>query len=426
MQAMQQLAQGKMKEASNALKSAQKNADSRPDDLAEAAQKEQEILEALEEMQRNVNKGLDDLQALTLAQRLRKIGSDQEEIAERLQQIVPDIIGLFPKDVPVVYRNAEARLAVEQESAQQEVQTLHGEIGRFFERTQKEAYGQVNKEMAESRVGEELDQIRGLILENIAMSAVQNLGVWSERLEAWAKLLDPPSNESAGGGGGGEGGSNDQALIKELIALLRVRDREINLRQRTALLERQKSELADYAESAKNLATSQEEVREAMDRIQDENPVPALDFPLQDIINSMEEVEELLHKPQTDRETDVTQAKAIEQLSDVINLINEQQQRGNSKNPSRSPSAEEMAFLMQMMRLQNSPGQVGVNPRGGGNTAGGTTDRAPAPAVGNPNGQPGESRAVSRASGSTAPVPTEFREALENYFKALEALDPMQ
>jgi hypothetical protein len=422
MQEMQELAEGKMQQAAESLKSAQQNPEARPEKLAQAAQKEQEILDALEELQRKVNTGLDDLQALTLAQRLRKIGADEKQIAGRLQKIVPEVIGMFPKELPPAYLNAEARLAVDQEAAQQEIQTLHGEIGRFFERTQKENYGQVNKDMAELRVNEELQQIRELIQENIAMNAVQDLGLWSERLDAWADVLEPKSDESAGGGEGAEGSSSDHALIKELIALLRVREREINLRRRTSLLERQKTEVADYPESAKTLASDQEDVREEMNRIQWENPVPALEFPLQDVIDTMGDVEGLLNKPQTDRQTELVQVKAIELLSDVINLINEQQQKSNSKSSSRSPSAEEMAFLMQMMTLQNSPGQVGVNPKGGGSTTGGTTDRAATPVAGDPNGKPGEARAVNRASGSTAPVPTEFREALENYFKAIENL----
>jgi hypothetical protein len=110
-------------------------------------------------------------------------------------------------------------------------------------------------------------------------------------------------------------------------------------------------------------------------------------------------------------------------LSDVINLINESQQRKNSSSPSQSASAEEMAFLMQMMALQNTPAQgMSATPRGGGSLAGGTTERPSLPTLGDPSAKAADARTVNRASGSTANVPTEFRQALENYFKALESL----
>src|SRR6185369_1886903 len=122
LQGMQQLGEEKMQEAAQALKAAQQNPDARQDKLAQAKQKEQEILDALEEMQRKVNKGLDQLQALTLAQRLRKISSDEKGLATRLQKIVPDVVGMFPKELSDRFKKTEANLASDQESAQQETQ----------------------------------------------------------------------------------------------------------------------------------------------------------------------------------------------------------------------------------------------------------------------------------------------------------------
>jgi hypothetical protein len=424
LKAMQQLAQGKMQQAGQALKTAQQNEAERQENLSQAAQKEQEILDELEQIQRQVNKGLDQLQALTLAQRLRKISSDEKEVAGRLQKIVPETIGMFPRELSERFRNIEASLAGDQETAQKETQVLQGEIGRFFERTQQENYGQVNKEMNQEHVTDELDRVRGLIEENISMDAVQNLGSWSERLKTWADLLEPKSDDAGSAGGGGEGGAADEALLKELLGLLRVRDREVNLRQRTGLLEKQKAVPEPYQEGAKALASAQSQVREEMSKIQGENPVPALEFPLQDVVDSMQQVQGLLDKPQTDRETDQAQTKSIQLLSDAINLINEQQQHSKNNSSSQSASAEEMAFLMQMMALQNNLSQgMAMNPKGGGSLAGGTTDRAAMPVFGDPNASPGDARTVNRASGSTANLPTEFREALENYFHGLENLD---
>jgi hypothetical protein len=215
---------------------------------------------------------------------------------------------------------------------------------------------------------------------------------------------------------------NDEALLRTLIGLLRVRDREINLRQRTGLLDRNQAAQDVYREGARSLAAAQSQIQQDLHKIQTENPVPAIEFPLQQTAESMEHVQNLLDKPQTDRQTQTVQTETISHLSDAINLINEQQQRRNNRNSSQA-SAEEMAFLMQMMALQASGRSMNANPAGGGSQAGGTTDRTATPMLGDPSGQRGEERTVRRASGAVENLPTEFREALEDYFRGVEQLE---
>ena len=52
--------------------------------------------------------------------------------------------------------------------------------------------------------------------------------------------------------------------------------------------------------------------------------------------------------------------------------------------------------------------------------SGGTTDKASLPGGGESGGKAGEERSVKKSSGVPQNYPTEFREALENYYKALE------
>jgi hypothetical protein len=256
------------------------------------------------------------------------------------------------------------------------------------------------------------------------MDAMQNLTAWSDRLNGWADILQPKSDSSSGGNGqGGEGNPQDEGLLKALMGLLRARDRELGLRQRTGLLDREDHAQAAYDQAAKALASNQEQVRQEMTKVQGDNPIPALEFPLQDIVDAMQGVEGLLGKPQTDQETVSAQTKTIEQLSDLINLINEQQQQDSSSSSSQSASAEEMAFLMQMMAKQSASMGSGMSPKGGGNRTGGTTDRTVGATPGDTNGQIGEARKVNRAGGSTANLPSEFRDALQDYFRAVETLE---
>ena len=147
LQEMEQLAQGEMQQAAASLQSAQQNPDSRSQKMAEAQTKEEEILKALEQMQQQVNQGLDQLQALTLAERLRKLAKEEKKLEAQLQKTVPETIGILPKELPPKFQQANAVLATGQTKAQKESQVLQGEISRFFERTQLENYGQVSREM---------------------------------------------------------------------------------------------------------------------------------------------------------------------------------------------------------------------------------------------------------------------------------------
>jgi hypothetical protein len=134
----------------------------------------------------------------------------------------------------------------------------------------------------------------------------------------------------------------------------------------------------------------------------------------------MERVEMLLAKTQTGEPTVAAHNVALEKLSDAINLLNEKAQKSNNSSPGSPSESDEMAFLMAMMQQQNpQPGmQGGMKP--GMNMNGGTTDM-PANAInGNAVGKAAAARSSRKAGGGTASLPAEFRDALENYYKALE------
>jgi hypothetical protein len=139
---------------------------------------------------------------------------------------------------------------------------------------------------------------------------------------------------------------------------------------------------------------------------------------------AMTAVEALLGKPETDKVTDEAHIKAVDMLTDLINLINEQAQRNpppQAGNGKEGNSAEEMAFLTGMMK----EGKIGKGQPmkfpGGGNMSGGSTDRASSPTTGNAAGKGSQEKTVQKASGAQGiSLPAEFREQLENYFKALE------
>jgi hypothetical protein len=421
---MQKLSQQEMKEASKSLQSAAQNPSSREEDLGKAQEKAEETIESLQKMQQKVNEGLDELQALTLAQRLRQLGEKERKIESTLQTNIPDTIGLAAGELPARYQRANTQLSTVQTETQGESTRIQGEISRFYERTQKPTYGEVTKEMAEAQPADELDRVRSLIQDNIGMEAMHNLALWADRFEAWAAKLEPKSEDSGGAGAGeGSGGEKDDSALKQLLGLLRMREKQVNIQERTRLLNQHAEEKRAYRDGAVLLAASQGKLNRDLSKQAVENTFAMLEEAYNDTLTSMNDVESLLDRPRTDDVTRSAQDKSISLLTDLVNLLNEQAKRSSSSSgKGKSEGSEEMAFLMQMMQPQPAPGmQAGQQP--GMNMSGGTTDRVSQGGSSDAAGKAGEERAVRKSSGVPQNYPTEFREALENYFKALEQLE---
>ncbi|MCD6049796.1 MAG: hypothetical protein K0Q55_1199 [Verrucomicrobia bacterium] len=425
LQAMQELSKKEMKDASQSLQQAQQKAAERQEQLAKAQTSEEEATRALEKMQQDVNQGLDRLQAQTLAQRLRQISKDEQKIAEHLQTIVPETVGLLPAELPSRYLNTINDLSGSQAKARKDAETVQDEMGRFFERTQKAIYGEVSKDMKDAETVPQLDKLRHTMLANVSLQSLQNLGAWTKRFNDWADKLEPKSDSKSGEGQGqGEGKPPQDDNIKLLMSFLRMRAAEHNLIDRTKLLEQRKSVDPQYAQNAKKLAEAQFLSRRQILDIQFENNTPELDKPLEDTFQSMRNTENVLGKPQTDAVALDAELKVVENLSDMINLLNEQQRKNSQSSSSASASEMEMAFLMQMAAQPAAPAmgmQQGSNP--GMNQSGGDTSRTNQAATGDGRGNRDNARTTGSTTGVTQPVPVEFRDALESYFKAIEKLD---
>ncbi len=421
LQAMQQVSQQSMKQAGEALSAAQQNSEQRKENLAKAKAKEDEALQALAKMQEQINKNLDDLQALTLSARLREVASSESDIETALQKNVSETIGLLPHELPEPLKKLNATLAVAQTNAQTEAGTLQKEISRFFERTKKQNYGDVGIEMVEAKTVDGLEQVRGLIMENVAMEASKNSATWAVKFTGWAEKLEPQEYSDSKGGGEGKGGEKKKVDVsKILVALLKVRQGEVNLRGQTGLLDEQRAQ-KDYKKSAKELFSTQSKLTGDIHTLLIENIFAELDDAFSQTQRAMRDTEQLLAKPQTDAATVAIQTRAVENLTDLINLINEQAKRPPKPGSGEGESAEDMAMLMQMGK-GNKPGEgMPSEKSGAGNTRGGTTDRVPGSVNGDASsGKAAGERKVARAGGASANTPVEFRETLENYFKAVE------
>jgi hypothetical protein len=422
---LQNIAQSEMGQATSQLQSASQNQEQQSEQLAAAQKTQEDIIKALQEMQERIHNSLDNLQALTLAERLRKISGEEKQLETRLQRMIAETIGLRPEELPEELQRANSLLSDEQEETRKESQILQGEISRFYDRTQQPNYGEVSKEMEEQRTDEELYRVRELIQANIGMQASAQLADWSKQFKDWADRLAPPPSDGSSGGGEG-GGEGEHPLIKQLMALIRLREQENNLRSRTRLLENRKADHSAYHDAAKKLFELQSEMAQALRRIEDENAELMLVQLLSDSHDAMVASRDLLETPLTGNTTIEAQTRAIVHLSDAINLINEQRQQSDQNSSSESAMNAEMAFLMQLMSSSQPSFSMATGDSPGGSLSGGSTDQPSIPIPGDVRGARPGSRSIDKGAGGgdSHSYPSEFREALENYFQALEQLQP--
>jgi hypothetical protein len=420
MQQWSQLSDKKMPAAAKSMQSAQQSS-GKPEDMADAQQKAEDVLKELEQMEGKANQHLDNLQAQTLAQRLRKVGGEEKDIGSQLFESASNTIGILARDLPEKLKLFEHGLVHDQSGAQQQTSKLQSELSRFFERTQKPAYGEVSKEMKDIHVSDELDRVGGLIADNIGIQASKNLDQWSDRFQKWAEKLEPKSAGDSSGSSSGQQQQND--LTEQLIALLRLRENEVNLRDQTTILDQDKGPADSYQKRAAILAGSQEKMAADLDGIHQKTPVPQLETAFGDTSMAMRESLQVLRQPDTGKPADDAEVKTVDALSDLINLINEQAQKANSKpspGESSGSAAEEMQFLTQMAQNAANAKAFAAQPNRGLTSPGGSASGVGAPVSGNANGKAGASRAVNQAAGVIQNAPAEFRDALENYYHGLE------
>ena len=428
LKSMDELADQQMKAAQSKLGQAsqEEQPDKKKETLAEALEDEEEALEELADLQEKVNKDLDNLQALTLAQRLRKLSKEELSLRKKIKDIIQETIGLTPKDLPSRYSRANDRFTKSQGRTQEKAVELQGEISRFYERTAKGQYGEVSREMETEKTGESLSEIESQIDSNISMLAIRNLGDWAGKFEGWAKKLEPPKQESEGdsqGAGQGGGEKKEDNLMKLLFSMLRLRESELRHQQQTMLIEEQKRDSDVYDKGVKRLLEMHADSMLELNRLQFENSEPSMLNPLQDTFDSMEITDNLLEKPQTDTATLTSQTETIRHISDVINLINEEIKRDQNQQ-GQSKSQQEMNFMMAMMAMKQQMGQgMQQGQTAGGSQAGGTTNRTATGLNGDSAGKKDSNRTISKGSGNSAKLPEEFRDALEGYFRAVEVIE---
>ncbi len=405
---MERLAGGDMPKAADAMQSAQRNRSAAPrrESVQESVAAQREILRRLGEMAREANESAENLAARNFINRLREAARKQEEMAGAVEAGLARSVGLLPEDLPPETAQEIGRLSRVQKQNGRDVTYIRDDMAGFFNRTRKEIYDEIRREMTEPDVVARINEVGGLVAGNIAGKSITACRELEQKLTAWADRLKPA--EEGGGGGGGGGGQQPQVDPEVLFGLMRARVRQESLRESTREVHEVREGNERYREDAGRLADRQDEIegdlRKLNDRVKQENIRRFMEGIEQEMVVS----QATLRGPQTDAEAVAIQTGVIEAIAEALEAGSQGQQSGQESSPE---AMEALARMMQMMQGQ----------QGGGSLAGGTTSRQNASQTGPGQGSPGDERAAGRGAGlDPARLPEEFRDAMQGYFNAID------
>ena len=393
---MNQLAAIAMPAAAQALDSAKSDPSQRAQKLDQALAQEQAILDQMRQMAQQASEDLETMMAQTLAARLRRVAASERDIAARFQKMLPDTIGLTTAQLPDEPRQALQLMSASHAEVLREAGRLQDEISRLFYNTSLQRYGDVVREMDGMKTEDSLAALGKLVDNDVGVQSIDGTRYWSDQFERWAKRLGASDDSKANATANGQ---PNPAQLQALLALMRLRQQQDQLREQTTVLEEQKETSADYPAGAQD-ATRQETALSAdVHGLAQDPAFPIPPAQLAPVGKSMDEAAGLLAKPETGQPTYADQTDAINLLDAVI--------AQQAQNAGQSAGA-----LMGMM---------GMGGAGSGSTAGGTTNKPNVRIPGSRDAAAPDQRTVIQAGGvDNSQLPGEFRDAIESYHRAIE------
>ncbi|MEI7730119.1 MAG: hypothetical protein WCO56_11140 [Verrucomicrobiota bacterium] len=425
---MQDIARQKMQPASQSLKNAQakQSPQERKEKTDEGLQQEQEALQNMQDLLKKMATTMDKMQAKSLADRLRALGQVEKETGDELQKSLPETIGLTKDQLPPVVRKNFDRLSGDQEKTSKQVKRVQDEIQRFFQRTGIERHGEVHKDMEEVKAIEGVAQVGDLIKENIGSQAMAQSKQLAGKFFQWAEKLDGEKKDDDGGGGGGGGDKKmSEEDLEKMLALLRIRETQETLREQTRLMEQLRKGKENYAQDTAKLADRQQGASKELKRLKKDRLFDKPRERMNDANEAMDDAASHLKRPRTDD-------PAYNAQSDAMNLLDEaiKQMMPDSKQGKGQGQQQGMMAFMQMLAMGQGKPQMGEgkDPNAqspGGNTGNYGSERPNTPYTGDVRGKTGGARKVDKGSagGSGRVLPSEYREALQNYFNAVEKVN---
>ena len=358
--------------------------------VLEAVKEQQELLDAFAKLAEEMNKLLTGFENSTFVKRLKAASRRQIDIAVDLNNL-----GGFGQDASEAVEDAHdrERLAGKEIAESKVASTLLQDMAAYADRRPSDGFSRVLSEMQDAIVSDQMQDIAETIQDNFVGESTIEAEFWADTLDRWAEQLVPPLPE---GEPPAEIGLIELPNLPPeiVVEVMRIINREIQLREETRELEQAKEAISPNEYSERSIALYDTQITLTEDTREVEAQISLLPNAQERFIQNqlakvanaaevMEEVEDILAEPDTG-------PRAIAAITEVIEI------------------------LLQTGRVPNAPMITTAPPA--------TTSALMLLGVGDDTGRASiENRSPRQATGKTGRVlPEEFRQGLDAYFDALE------
>ncbi len=373
--------------------------------VLQAFEEQEELLDAFDKLSDEMKKLLVAFENSTFVKRLKAASRKQIDIASDLNNL--DSFGVPNREAD--NQRELKRLATLEGTASKDVATIIQDMAAYTDRRPSANYLRVLAEMEDASLENQMrDLVRAISMNFIGQSTIE-AEYWADTLDRWAEQLVDPMDEPPPPGEEGGQGEVPNLPPEIILDVLRIINREIQLREETREIEQAKNALNNdiYLERSEALSDTQYEIAEDTREVAREiSLLPTMNTPkiqgqyqkVRMAAEVMEEAESILAEPNTGPE-------AIAAISEVIEILLQTQREpntpssggggGGGETPGGGASGKALASLMSALRLL------------------GTGDDTGTAFI--------EKRSPRQATGKAGRVlPEEFRQGLDAYFNVLE------
>jgi hypothetical protein len=206
-------------------------------DLKEAIEEQKKAIEKMKQALKDANDANQNFEASTFVNRLKRAASEEEGIASSFIDVINKVIGSEFNDLDPVEQRAIKESYDQQRQTAADVRWIQEDLAHYYARTQKDEHKKLVAHMRASEINEALEKLSLHVSGNASFTSISQSKYWADQLRKWAKQLEGDKKKSGGGGGGGGGGSQENQDFEFMLKVMRMIQKEQDIRGRTRALE---------------------------------------------------------------------------------------------------------------------------------------------------------------------------------------------
>ena len=393
--------------------------------LEEAIRRQEEAIAAMQQGEQDLNESIEQSLSESFINRLRELARTQLEVGQRMLAILPQTLSQPLEELPPELAAILQAQADRQGEIMRETRFVYDDLLGFFRRTQNQIFRDVTLDMEAERFENHLPEMQEMIVQNITGRLIPKTEEWNGLFLRWAEMLSDDDSPPPPGDGGGDGAESEGETLETMIALIRARERQENLRRHTRALDQSYATNMNYDREAVELSNRQFEAARAIQQLETRVRTDDVKTLVSMASGEMMNAGVNLRRPQTDSETIAIQTAVIELLAAALDQSmnnpppeSDDSQGGQDQQDQQQnqqmQNQQMMQALMQMMQMMQAGDQGGE-----GQTGFGDPGRADHTGPGMRN-RMGEETEPSAAAADPSRWPSTYRNLMDEYFQAME------